>query len=95
VVIWKKVGLAGFLKALPLTSLIALALSQLKWQDSAQTVEYAKSIFFAIPLSTMFFIPFLFSNKLNLNFWSCYFIGGLLLIVGYFIHNYIFTKYVH
>lgn len=90
----KKIGLAGFLTALPLTSLIALAISQLEWQDSAQTVEYAKGIFFAIPVSTMFFVPFLFSNKFNLNFWTCYFIGVLLLIIGYFIHNYIFTKFV-
>lgn len=88
----KKIGLAGFLTALPLTSLIALAMSQFEWQNSSQTVEYAKGIFFAIPVSTMFFVPFLFAEKLNLNFWTCYLIGVLFLILGYFVHDYIFTK---
>ncbi len=89
----KKTGLAGFLTALPLTSIIALAISQFQWQDSTQTVEYAKGIFFAIPVSTMFFVPFLFSEKYNLNFWSCYFIGIGLLGVGYIVHSYIFDKF--
>ena len=39
----KKIALAGFLTAIPLTTLIALAFSQLEWKDSTQSVEYAKS----------------------------------------------------
>lgn len=85
----KKTGLAGFLTALPLTTLLALAFSQLEWKDSTQSVEYAKSVFVAIPVSLLFFLPFLLAQKLNLNFWSCYLIGIGLLIIGYFIHNYI------
>ena len=83
----KKTSLAGFLTALPLTTLIALAFSQMQWKDPAQSVEYAKSIFFAIPLSLLFFVPFLFAQKLNLSFWSCYVSGIILLGGGYFIHQ--------
>lgn len=83
----KKTVLAGFLTALPLTTLIALAFSQLEWKDSQQSVEYAKSIFLALPLSALFFVPFLLSHKWNLNFWTCYAAGVVLLGVGYFIHK--------
>ena len=85
----KKTGLAGFLTALPLTTLLALAFSHLEWKDQAQSVEYAKSVFVAIPVSLLFFVPFFFAQKFNLNFWTCYLGGVFLLGVGYFIHSYV------
>ena len=85
----KKTGLAGFLTALPLTTLLALAFSHMEWGDSKQSVEYAKSVFVAIPVSLLFFIPFLLAQKFNLGFWACYSSGIALLGVGYFVHTYI------
>ena len=85
----KKTVLAGFLTALPLTTMLALAFSQVQWNNSEQSVAYAKSVFVAIPVSLLFFIPFLLANKLNLSFWWCYAIGVLLLGIGYFIHEYV------
>lgn len=89
----KKTGLAGFLTALPVTTLLALAFSHLEWKDQAQSVEYAKSVFVAIPVSLLFFVPFFFAQKFNLSFWMCYFGGVFLLGVGYFIHTYV-TKLI-
>lgn len=89
----KKTGLAGFLTALPLTTLLALAFSQMEWGDSKQSVEYAKSVFVAIPVSLLFFVPFLLAEKLSLSFWTCYVSGVGLLGVGYFIHSY-FSKFI-
>jgi len=89
----KKTGLAGFITALPLTTLLALAFSHLEWGDAKQSVDYAKSVFVAIPVSLLFFIPFLLAEKLNLSFWACYSSGVVLLGVGYFIHNY-FTRII-
>ena len=83
----KKVGLAGFLTALPLTTLIALAFSHLEYNDTKQSVEFAKSILVAIPISLLFFIPFLMAQKFNLSFWGCYIFGIVLLGVGYIIHE--------
>lgn len=83
----KKTGLAGFLTALPLTTLLALAFSHVEWGDGKQSVEYAKSIFVAIPVSLLFFVPFLVADKLNLSFWGSYFIGIVLLGLGYFVHT--------
>lgn len=86
----KKTGLAGFLTALPLTTLLALAFSQMEWGDAKQSVEYAKSVFVAIPVSLLFFVPFLFAQKFNLGFWSCYFGGIALLGAGYIIHSWMY-----
>lgn len=85
----KKTSLAGFLTALPLTTLLALVFSQVEFKNPEQTVEYAKSIFFAIPVSTSFFLPFVFASKFQLSFWACYLLGVLFLITGYFIHQYV------
>lgn len=83
----KKTFLAGFITALPLTSLIALAFGQMEFSDAKQSVVFAKSIFYAIPLSLTFFLPFLLAEKLNLNFWTCYVSGICLLGISYFIHQ--------
>ena len=83
----KKTSVAGFLTALPLTTLLALAFSRIEWQDSAQSVEYAKSIFLGVPLSLLFFVPFLLAEKFSLGFWSCYTSGIVLLGVGFVIHT--------
>ncbi len=88
----KHTSLAGFITALPLTTLLALAFSHLEWGSSDQSVEYAKSIFIAVPVSLLFFLPFLFAKKLHLNFWSCYLLGLALLFLGYFIHKLITTQ---
>jgi uncharacterized membrane protein YczE len=85
----KKTSLAGFLTALPLTTLLALAFSHMEWGDSNQSVAYAKSVFVAIPVSLLFFVPFLLAQKFNLSFWICYSSGITLLGSGYFIHRYL------
>jgi len=85
----RETGLAGFLTALPLTTLLALAFSHMEWGDTKQSVDYAKSVFVAIPVSLLFFIPFLLAQKFNLGFWMCYSSGILLLGVGYFVHNFL------
>lgn len=84
----KQSALAGFLTALPLTSMIALVFVQLQWGDSLQTINYAKSIFFAIPISLMFFLPFF----LPFSFWICYASGVILLGLGYFVHQLLLSR---
>ena len=83
----QKTVLAGFLTALPLMSILALAFSQAEWGDPKQSVAYAKSIFAAIPISITFFVPFLLAERWNLGFWTCYISGICLLGLGYFAHS--------
>ncbi|RLA62620.1 MAG: hypothetical protein DRQ89_08945 [Epsilonproteobacteria bacterium] len=89
----KNARLAGFLTALPLTTLLALAIGQVEWGNPEQSVNYAKSILFALPITFLFFAPFFSAEKLNLGFWTCYSSGIGLLVVGYFIHTFV-TKAV-
>lgn len=83
----KKPVLAGFLLSLPLVSMIALALSHIQSQNTDQSIQFAKSIFVAVPLSLLFFVPFLFAKQINLNFWYLYLIGFALLGLAYGIHS--------
>tara|TARA_Y200000002_G_scaffold23212_1_gene17540 strand:+ start:485 stop:832 length:348 start_codon:yes stop_codon:yes gene_type:complete len=84
---FKKPILAGFIVSLPLVSLVTILFSYVEHKDIDKTVSFAKSIFVGVPISLMFFIPFLFSKQLNLSFFQAYFLGIVILIVGYFIHK--------
>lgn len=85
----KNPALAGFIVALPLSSLLVLAFSYGEYRDAEKSVEFAKSIFTAIPVSLMFFLPFLLAQRLKLDFWALYGIGVALLVAGYFAHSFI------
>lgn len=83
----KRPDLAGFIVALPLVTLLALAFSHAEHQDPENSVRFAKSVFTAIPISLLFFIPFLFAHKIPFGFWGLYGSGLILLLLGYFIHK--------
>ena len=84
----KKPELAGFIIALPLTSIIVLAFSYAEHKNIETSITFAKSIALGVPISYLFFIPFFLNKQLNLNFWVIYLIGFLLIILGFFIHKY-------
>lgn len=85
----KKLALAGYLTALPLTTILAIAFTQLEWRNTHQTIEYAKSIAFAVPISMLFFIPFMAAKRFHLNSWHCLLLGTLFLWAGYFLHQWL------
>lgn len=84
--------LAGFVLSLPISTLIVLALSKLQNKDPGNTLLLAKSVMIGVPASLLFFVPFLFADKLKLNFWSSYMIGFLLLTVSYLIHKWLVNQ---
>jgi hypothetical protein len=84
----KRPELAGFIIALPLMTLLALPLSYAQYNDPAASVRFAQGIFAAIPLSLLFFVPFVLAGRLQWNFWMLYGAGLALLIAGYFIHRF-------
>lgn len=79
--------IAGFIIALPLTTMLVLPLSHLQSDNPQNTFLLAKSIFVAIPVSLMFFVPFLLAARFSLGFWQSYALGCVLLAVGYFVHR--------
>ena len=83
----KKPVLAGFIVALPLVSILALFFSYIEHKDPQASITFAKSILFGVPISYLFFLPFLLADWLHLGFWQSYISGLLLLVVGYFVHR--------
>lgn len=82
--------LAGFIVALPLVSMLSILFSYLEYGDMAKVNQFATSILAAVPLSLMFFIPFLLNRWLKMNFSLTYFSAIACLAVAYFIHHLIF-----
>lgn len=80
-------ALAGFIVALPLASMLVLPLSFHQHGDAGASMLLAKSIFLAIPVSLMFFLPFLVSDRFGLSFWQAYALGCGALVVGFFLHR--------
>ena len=87
----KKPELAGFIIALPIASLLALAFSYLENKNDSSSIVFAKSILIGVPASWLFFIPFFFADKLGENFWLCYGLGVCLLVAGFFLHRFIIS----
>lgn len=85
----RKPELAGFIIALPIASLIALAFSYAEHRNAAASITFAKSILVGVPVSYLFFIPFFFAGRLGNSFVLSYIIGLVLLVVGFFLHRYI------
>src|SRR6056300_356333 len=85
----KKPELSGFIIALPIASIIAIAFSYMEHKNAENTVLFAKSILIGVPVSYLFFVPFFFAKNFNMNFCMIYGLGIILLIVGYFVHKYL------
>jgi hypothetical protein len=76
---------AGFLIALPLATMLVLPLAYLQHRDPDSTFHMARSILVALPITLLFFIPFLMRDRFS--FWGAYALGCALLPVGYFLHR--------
>ncbi len=83
----KRPELAGFIIALPLTTMLALAFAFAQTKDTEASITFAKSILVGVPISLLFFVPFLLAEKFQLSFWVCYAAGIILLAIGYLIHR--------
>jgi hypothetical protein len=87
-------GLAGFMVAMPVATMIVLPLSYFQHGNPAHSVVLAKSILLAIPVSLTFFLPFLASARLDLSFWQAYGIGCSLLPIGFFAHRFLLRIFI-
>ena len=76
---------AGFLIALPLATMLVLPLAYLQHRDPDSTFQMARSILVALPITLLFFVPFLMRDRLS--FWGAYALGCALLPAGYFVHR--------
>ena len=79
-----------FLTALPLISILALTLAYLEHRDMVRINQYALSILVAVPLSLVFFAPFVLNHWLKMNFAPSLALGLFLLFLAYLVHGAIF-----
>ena len=86
----KNPSLAGFLIALPVISILAISFSYAKYRDMEKINQFVGSIVVSIPLSLLFFVPFVMNRWLKWNFFPTIVSGFVLLLAGYLIHSRIF-----
>jgi hypothetical protein len=89
----KKPELAGYIIALPLTSMIAIALSYTEHGSLSQSAAFARSILVAVPLSLLFFAPFFVAEKWGISFWPAFGMGIALCLGGYLVHGRILSLF--
>ena len=76
---------AGFVIALPVATMLVLPLAYLQHKDPGSAFQMARSILVALPITLLFFIPFLMRDRFS--FWGAYALGCALLPVGYVVHR--------
>ena len=89
----KRPDLAGLILSLPIISIIAVATVYTEQGSLKIASDYARSILLAFPASALFFIPFFFAERLNLNFWIAWGFGIMLLVLGYYLHQFLYRMF--
>ena len=84
--------LAGFIMALPLSSFISIVFAYLEHRDMRKLNEYAVSILVAVPLSLLFFLPFVLNKWLKMSFPVTLFSAIGLTAIAYFVHSMFFRS---
>lgn len=79
--------IAGFVTALPITTMLVLLFSHMDGVGAIEQAKFAKSLLLSIPLSCVFLVPFLIAPRMNLGFGLSFAAGIVLLVVGYLIHR--------
>jgi hypothetical protein len=76
-------SLGAFIVALPLVSI--LSMSWLYWdtRDAAKVSAYAREIFFLVPVSLLFFVPFLFEPRSHWPYWANFSAGLAVMVLAF------------
>ncbi len=86
----RKPGLAGFIIALPIASCLSILFSYNEYRDMGKINEFAVSILVAVPLSLLFFLPFVLNRWLKMGFVPTYLLAIAVVFLGYLLHSLIF-----
>jgi hypothetical protein len=78
---------AGFVTALPITTMLVLVLSHADGASPGDRAKFAKSLLLGIPLTSTFLVPFVFAPRMNFGFWTSFGLGISLLAGGYAVHR--------
>ena len=84
--------LAGFLVALPMISMMSILFSYLEYRDMGKINQFAVSILVSVPLSLLFFVPFVMNKWLKMNFALTYLSAIGCLALAYLAQSLIFRN---
>jgi len=65
----------AFIVALPLVSILSMTWLYWDTRDAAKVGAYAREIFYLVPLSLGFFLPFLFEQRTHWPYWLNFSLG--------------------
>ena len=68
--------------ALPLSSMLAMGWLYWDTRDNLKVAEFARDIFYLVPPSLLFFVPFLFQERTAWPFWANFGAGLALMAVA-------------
>ena len=68
----------ALLLSLPIVSMLAFLLSWFQYRDLPAVSRLARETLVLVPLGLPFFIPFVFAERLGLDFWMCFGAGIVL-----------------
>jgi hypothetical protein len=88
----KNPSLAGFIIALPLTSMIAILFAYLEHHDMNKLTEFSISILVSVPLSLVFFLPFVLSKWIKFPFPITFLLGIAALAGSYGVQQWVITR---
>ena len=69
--------------------MVVLPMAYLQHGRLENSFVLAKSILLAVPISVVFFLPFLLGGRLGLSFWPAYLAGCALLPLGFCLHQWL------
>ena len=81
--------LGAFIIALPLTSMLAMTWLYFDTRDSEKVAAFARDIFFLVPPSLLFFLPFLLAPRSHWPFWLNFGVGVALMAGAMFAYRFL------
>ncbi len=69
--------LGAFVVTLPLVSMLSMTWLYWDTKDATKASDYARDIFYLVPLSLLFFVPFVFEQRTHWPYWLNFLMGFL------------------
>lgn len=70
-------NLGAFIVVLPLVSILSMTWLYWDTRDAAKVSAFAREIFYLVPFSLLFFLPFLFEQRTHWPYWLNFSLGFL------------------
>ena len=79
----RKPVLAGFIISLPLVSILSILFAYAEHRDMGKINQFATSILVLVPLSLVFFVPFVLNRWLKMGFAATFSLSLACLVLAY------------